>query len=371
MGMLAFFPWLAIEEPKQFAEFQLIPFHRGESPGPDTQTQAILDRILGSYYSREKQVEQAVLVRVQDHELTADLSEQERSKLFLFSELLACAGLSGRRYFWGDGYKNRHNYLLVIQSFTERQPAVSMTTRRRDGSTTSIDSLEASRIERPPHVHLSGKNPCDETLLNALLLCRGSERWEAIFEAVLNFNHANTDDSFTPELETVLMVAAFGRLFDVWKESELADRFSSSLAPSEDVLPSASGDASRFGNATSVRQAWMRDLFRLRGNHAHGRVRSPYEPHWTLRNHLLLASFAFPLSLKKELEKEGRYELAEEDLAGIDAFERLACEDHFAPGDEEEEPPWNRILRDVRLRSAARKALGLLKKPTAGDQQAT
>jgi hypothetical protein len=102
----------------------------------------------------------------------------------------------------------------------------------------------------------------------------------------------------------------------------------------------------------------VRDFFRLRGDHAHGKIAPQYRSLWTLREHLLLVSFAFPLVVKARLVLEGDYTWTDQDVATVDSFERLVCMKHFEvrDNDEEEEDddeassPWPRVLNRAETR---------------------
>jgi hypothetical protein len=66
-----------------------------------------------------------------------------------------------------------------------------------------------------------------------------------------------------------------------------------------------------------------------------------------LRDHLLLASFAFPLLLKVALAEESLYSLSEDDLFQIDLFEPLACEEHLVPVPNPHNShahPWDQVI---------------------------
>lgn len=102
--------------------------------------------------------------------------------------------------------------------------------------------------------------------------------------------------------------------------------------------------ADKMKELSEVREIWLRDLCNLRGNVAHGKIGEAYKPIWSIRNHLLLASYAFPLVLKSFLATKGVYTLTPEDQFDIDVFEQLACEEHFSDLPEDRSHPWN-IMR--------------------------
>jgi hypothetical protein len=99
-----------------------------------------------------------------------------------------------------------------------------------------------------------------------------------------------------------------------------------------------------------LRQVWIRDLHRLRGSLAHGRLSARYPSIWTPREHLILATFAFTMILKTRMVDRSIYSLTSIDVDGIDAFEQLCCAEHFAESADDEESkdlPGHRALRDA------------------------
>jgi len=358
MSMLAFFPWLEVSEPVTAGEFELLPFRRGVAPsGRGTTDQAIYDRLLAPYHSGGAPIGHATLARIAGDDLTRDRSDDERGALFVFSELLSMSGLAARDFFGlGLTYHNRDNFRLVVQGFSDDRGGAAITTRRRDGSTLNFWPGDDYRVQKPEHVSL-GRSLLDLELLKALLDSRESENWNSLYEAILSFNLSNTDSSDVSEhIEAVLLVGAFERLLGCHrgKEDDLVGRFVTILTPTENKQPGAvtflGTSARRFRNSPTVRDMWIRDFFRLRGNLAHGKIQSLYQPVWGLRNHLLLGSFVFPLVLKLVLRAAGAYGLSLTDQEAIDMFEEQACHDHFAPvadRNDSRSHPWNRVREEA------------------------
>jgi hypothetical protein len=115
----------------------------------------------------------------------------------------------------------------------------------------------------------------DEPLLQALLQAQGVETRDRLWEAIVSFNLANTDNiEMTEQVEAVLLTGAFERLLDCGHgtEDELAERFAHILAPTDDLAPSTytrlSGPdiVNRFKQSPTIRTMWIRDFFRLRGD---------------------------------------------------------------------------------------------------------
>lgn len=344
-------------------EFELLPFVRGREPGAsERDLQATCDAALSPYYTGDARIRTATLVRHADRPLTCDVSEEERTALFTFAELLAASGLAAREFFRHD-YQNRDNFLLVIQPFPESGPSgAAIRTRRRDGTTLSGWTFESYRVQRPEHV--DGSFPCtmDWALLDALLQVRDDESWPRIYDAVVGFNRANTDSpGILQSTEAVLLVGAFQRVLETKSdERRLGQKLANALAPSSNVAPGAiPALASRGAQFKTVRESWIRDFCGIRGNVAHGKLGSAYEPVWSLPNHLLLGSVAFPLVLKRELQTLGKYSFTSHDRANVDVFERLASFDHFAPREQTDPHPWD-VVREERNRLMLRRGLEAL-----------
>jgi hypothetical protein len=104
-----------------------------------------------------------------------------------------------------------------------------------------------------------------------------------------------------------------------------------------------------------VLEAWARDFCVSRGSVAHGHDYAAAKPTWSLRNHLLLATYLLPLVMKRFLAKSVTLIMRDEEIALIEAFERLACFDHFARSSQVTTPPWRRIMTEVELNLMARK----------------
>lgn len=355
MGTVAFFPWLESAEGIDTNEFSLIQFRRGEAPGGrNTELQQILDGILEPYLAGPgRPVSTATIVVLPNREVTGNLTQEDTDELFLFSEIVAFAGLARREFFgFGLCYVNHDLFTFMIQSFKAMPGAVCVETRRRDGITSNLVTPGAYKIRRP--FHIPG-NVCpvgiDTALIQALLQSRDTDRWSRYHEAIFDFNRANTDsDQITEQMELILLNGAFERLFDLrgGKEYELADRVANTLCPSMRVDPN-SGGRIRSEERSSLTEIWIRDFFRLRGNLAHGRSRPTYPSMWDIQEHLLLGSYAFPLIVKVVLAHDGLYELTEDDAFDIDVFELLASAHLFTKPKDGKSWPWDEIRSQARL----------------------
>jgi len=184
--------------------------------------------------------------------------------------------------------------------------------------------------------------------------------WQRCYEAINAFNLANTDsEAVPPHMELILLHGAFERALGAkgGDTHEFVAKLSEFLQISARVQCRTRGaiQPKPRVNEPFVLEAWARDFCVSRGSVAHGHDYAASKPTWSLRNHLLLATYLLPLVMKRVLAKSGMLVMRDEDAALIDAFECLACFDHFARSSQRTTPPWRRIMTEVELDLMARK----------------
>ncbi|MFC1628427.1 hypothetical protein ACFL3H_04880 [Gemmatimonadota bacterium] len=370
MSMLAFFPWLQTETKNSLSGFELVPYRTKSLPaGAGTEEQQTIDTIIGSYYeTAQRKVTHATILRVGDHGLLDELNEEERVTSFTFSELLTIAGLSNREFFGiGLQYSNTDQYRLFIQSFSGPEKGLSLVSRRRDGTTQDYIPRDAFREVKPHHISSSIGNQVDHDFLEALIAFQNHDQFNRLYESIVQFNLANTDDDrFRNEIEVVLIINAYQRLLNCnSKEHDIANALMEHVLPDRDIGPkerNAIADNAeldkRYTGFLTLREAWIRDLYRLRGQLAHGQLTTRFQTAWSIDEHLLLASYLFPRLLKKLMQDSSHYSLTERDLEDIDLFERLAAVKHFenlVEKEEENEFPWDKVRAEAVMDIVAKK----------------
>lgn len=306
-------------------------------------------------------VRSATIMRIAGRGITEQLDDEDIEKALRWGELIAFSGLAARNFFVQLGYTSRETFRLVVQNFSDPAEGILTLSRRRDGTSRVFVSRSAASFIQPLNAHSSGHVLFDSSLLNALLARSDQPEWGRYGEAIQGFNAASADSpDVLPETEAVNIVGAFERVFDLsrGKEDELAGKLSATLRPATTILPNNSERAKQSGTPASylkrksMREVWVRDFFQLRGGHAHGKMEPSKTSLWTLREHLLLATFAFPLVVKQLLADESYYLMTSEDRADVGAFELLLEPNHFAerlPGDMSAYP-WTTIRSESRVR---------------------
>jgi hypothetical protein len=331
---LAFFPWLALTETLDLGEFRLVPYSRAKEPfGSGSAEQRECDAVLEIYHeTRLAPIRRATLLQRNGHSLTSHVGNEEAQEIAEWGELVAFAGLSARRYFSHLNYVSRESLRLMVVGYKDPHGGIQEWRRRRDGYTNTIVSRDVAQVIRPLHAYAAGRSTIDVPLLQTLIQRRRHDGWERYLEAIRVFNAASTDDPGVPEeFEVVAIIGALERLCDLrgGDEHELATSLVKLLGITDIVSP---GTSARLGasqarvlhsNRRCMTDVWIRDFFRQRGKHAHGRNAGPMPTVWSIREHLLLGSFLFPLAVRRLLESDGSYTLSESDQLDLRAAEHL------------------------------------------------
>lgn len=355
MGALAFFPWIRLATELSVGGYSLLPFDRKrETQGDDSHTVSLL---ISRYRDHSAQpVRAAVLLSSPDRGLLQDFAEADLADVFFFAELVAFSGLAARQFFSFRGYSNRDHFRLVVQPFLEPERGVTVTTRRRDGSSTSFHTGDVYRVQPPPHV-LAEEVSIDDRLLGSLLAATGRSEWQRLYQSIVLFNEANTDRMEMPEgAELTMSYAALEQLLGLAGESPraVANRFLEhwiSAEPSRDKWRIGSSHpraVQLLAKSSGLRDAWVQDFANSRGSIAHGHHAEAYPAVWSPREHLLFAAFAIPRLLKLLLSEMGLYELSADDRLDVDVFAFLLNARHFAQDSHGTKSPWENIVSSRR-----------------------
>jgi hypothetical protein len=378
MPTLAFFPWAQIDEPFEVGGFALTPMVRAQQLGaiPAELLPAVRAVLVPYQVQPDAKLDRVPLLYRTGRGVCDDLDDDTAADLFAFRLRLAFAALAARDFFAGSSYCNSDNFELVAQGFSlELAGATAMVSRRRDGSVRNLISASARREPRPHHVASPAVMPriLDMPLLGSLEDVARNDKpaWPRLAEAIALFVGANTDSpSVTAHGELVDLVSTFGRLADSWNEDETVEWFVKALPGPSDTHLDLGGPklaTTRVQHAlqrnASVRKLWLEDAYRLRSQHAHGRVAaSPYRPIWTPREHLLLGAVALPLAVKAMLARDGSYSWSAADALLDDAFDALATLEPFAPAALPPDPegdadhyPWREVITQIQLRNFVNK----------------
>lgn len=369
MSMVAFMPWCRIDKTYEVGEIQIFPFERHEPiDGLDDAAQCRVNRILAIYKTIVgKPVDRAAFVRYGSRLLIDDLNDKEQETIHELVTLACFCGLARREYHeQGDHYCNSECFSLYIQKFDEAD-FVSLRTRRRDGHTWAVWPIADIAITIPAHCWPIQEVNLDEILLNGLVAHRAQsddKEWARWQNAISCFNQANTDgENVRYQVEWVLLCSAFQHILGAKSNAEdVAKKFAEAVVPSSPVLVgNAEHRSDRWTEADKpIRYEWMKEFYRIRGDFAHGRLQTNQPSVWNPHGHLVLAAITFPLLVRCLLNKKGRYEFTDNDLAQIDAFEKLTDKQFLKPPSNQKNSldwVWPGLVQDAKSEVLGRKAL--------------
>lgn len=359
MPQLAFFPWIALGTDIDVGDYSLTRFVRGRRPRPADGLYETLAAVLAPYRKlRDDPINHAAILTAHGRAPTDELSAEDRANLFEFAELFAFAALAARKFFWPD-FLNRDHLRLVIQAFSDPGGGALMQMRRRDGRNQSWIPGDCDTVQAPAHMSSGGhRMDFDCVLLEALLAAREKARegWPGLRQGISLFNQANTDAPDTsPDTELVLTYAAMEQILGLvsrGKQKQMPTRFADTWSPRRDIpksewRPAPPNQSWKGDKFQTLRACWADDLRDARRNLAHGNTEDREPSIWTVRQHLLLTSFAIPRLVKRILTDMDLYELTDDDHGDINALEPLLnLPDVFAKSDpdEEEQFEWRRVL---------------------------
>jgi hypothetical protein len=367
--MLLFLPWCRLNKPYQAGDIEIVPFERHKPIDRlDDATQCRVNTIMATYKTIESRpVDRAALVRCGARPPTDDLSEEEIETTRELVDLVCFSALANRAYFNPLGpYSNSDCFTLYIQKF-DRADFIAFRTRRREGQTLSGWPIDNLAITIPVQCHGVQEITLDAKLLNALTTHRSNlnnDEWGKWQNAITCFNRSNTDsESILHQAEWVLLCSGFEHLLEAAPNAnDVASGFSKTVIPSDTVL---SRNAKRRSdkwteNENQLRYEWMREFYRIRGAFAHGKLQIQQPALWNSLEHLVLATIAFPLTIKCLLQKAGLYDLSDDDRVQIDSFEPFAdTKDFLKPPSDQKgslDNYWQRICNERKSKLLFEKA---------------
>jgi hypothetical protein len=360
MPSLAFFPWLTIQEPVDFERLHLLIYKRDEKPsGPGSDLQQAIDTVLKRYMPTPSySINEAVIIKLDNREINTNFSEEDTKFLFEAKEIITAAGLSARKFFTSESYCNRDDFTLINVNYTDPPTGAVFFTRRRDGQGTHYAADSTGRVYQPLHTSNRRIN-IDVGFSEALFRARDkSKKWENYIDALFGFNQANTDDDKITEIEeVVLLMGAYHRLLGKDKEDKLAKEFIKKIGG---YLKKKAASSRRYNTKnqapqSSLGEAWLREFQQFRNIFGHGKRAVKISNKWTIKEHLLIGSYIFPLLLKVLLSEECYYTLTEDDELDFDIFEDRIDVEFFTPIQKrygQKEWLWHSIKADALIRKS-------------------
>jgi hypothetical protein len=381
MKAIAFFPWWPLKETIEVPGYKIIPFVRGKEPYvDDSASQSLVDEIIAPYKSYvsasgdSRPINNAAVVQIDDDIFIGELADDLAQDLFILAEILCISSIANIRYFTQLNYCNRTIFQLVIQRIDQDNDWLVITSRRRDGKAQNLTGKKDASIPIPEQARttIAGVQ-LDSPFAASLLKAKNQldlDTWLEIYDAILYFNLANTDSSdMAIQSELILTVSSMERI--VGSKGKINGLIRGVMNTIQtfcklDELPEGRIDRQvrkRFKKAESAEEVWLRDIYNVRGNLAHGKKSHKYASVWSPWEHLLLGAHFVPLLVKSRLASQKLYSLTAEDEVKIRAFPRLLIEglepDDVDELDTEPQSKWDSIISSEGMRRAHREALKL------------
>lgn len=369
-------PWLQVKELTQVGPILLAPYVRTKEPGISGYfPQAAYDGVMGRYgdlaYGGQKEkitpVRHATIATWPGDDADTEIGVEEGSERLIDGQFLTFSALSNRRYGHCD-YINSDTLTMVGQPFNLSAPAsLTVRSRMRNGYLYNhIGMSEGIPVHmRPMHATSNYRANFDAQLFSALVEARKSPLHNILRDAILLFNQANTDSpTMTPNLEVVMLKAAYETLFEISHDKkEFRQAFSRHFenTPRSQEWPEGAITEQTWrtrwpNNVHRPLDAWSQDFCNVRNSNAHGSS-GPVkhdDPVWSLGNHLMFASWMFPLVVKQLLANAGLFKLCRTDRDYQEQFEKFFAEDILSLTSFEKNY-WTEIDEEISMTDVARR----------------
>ena len=364
--LLAFMPWLALQESVAIGNVSFIPFSVSDGDAGDIFADFKDDviRILSGFHNMQgNSITQCTLIYI-DNSNPCD-PEINIRMLLDAAHLLAFAGITQNEYCVNLGsYINSSCFETVFQKFVMGDEFMALNIRRRDGSHYSMGHKHGEVKFSMPH-------PCsnvrfdkfDLNLLKSLshVLQDNTSLTKRVLQSIWLFDEACSDShTIALEREVFLFASAFEQLLDSEKSYQLTQHIGELL---EDYGSVVVEDSNRYRNVILTRdyedaekkwhltRKWIQELYQLRGYYTHGFDNSERTWGWNILEHTLIAAFVFPLAVKLLLAQESKYTLNETDKVHCGAIDKLLdAQDWFTPSDPSRPLcTWQKTISDYRF----------------------
>jgi hypothetical protein len=342
--LVIFMPFLRMKEGHTIGGIEFLPLRDAEGAvtAPLASAEKPLSIILSGYVDRHgKPLDNCVVATIPGRGW--DLDRADGPAVMWAASLLFLASWATSHYFprFGGPYTNSTTFRVTGQGFKGDVPVfIAIVARRRDGSSWDGGYKHgAFKFNIPVQCSVRDAVDVDEPFLAALDKANsaGSATIQRLRSALPFVELANTDDDLqTEHAEAILMGAAFEQLLARDGKYEMAKAFgtlvekfgSETVATAQKLRPDIEIDTSDAARAAAqpkwwVHRKWLKELYDLRSSMVHEGGHDAHKWGWQLNEHLVMAAFVFPLTIKMLLEQEGHYALSSADEAQCKAIDKL------------------------------------------------
>lgn len=367
--LVVFLPFLRLKAGHSIAGVDFIPLRDHETRVPDAvkDAETPLLKILSTYVDRHgKRLDNCVVATIPGKGW--DLDRKDGPPIMWGSQLLFLAAWATSHYFprFGGPYTNSSVFRVFGQGYKGAEPVhITLSSRRRDGSNWDGGYRHGKFTASVPlQVSIKDVTEVDEPFLAALdrAYAAKSKTIVRLRTALPFVQLANTDDDVMSEhAEAILMGSAFEQVFATEKKRELTTAFgdllkrhgSVTVADAQKTRPDINihPDYAATQPTWWVHQKWIEELYDLRSSAVHDGGHGQRKWGWSLNEHLVMAAYAFPLTVKLLLAAEGHYTLTSADETQWKSIDKLLGVTGW-DGDEDSEEDngraWHKIVSDAK-----------------------
>jgi hypothetical protein len=337
--IVAFLPWVTLPEEVALGGFRFIPLetHTIQSLFTDGPAATSIAAMLRAYVDiQNNPITSCTFIAKARLERPWYVPEGELPAAFSAARTLALGAMSEQRFFEGHlaPHINATAFRAVAQRISPPTTRIAVSIVRRDGELWigGWDFGEAL-FQEPLQVHGTKCPDIPNRFVAALEQARRNENeiWDLIEASLPIWLLGNGEDSTLSHDACVTLCAiAFERLLRPERNAlEFAKAFArvwspfqrTSLSTARRVKPD-----SRFEDeqqSWSVIQKWARELYEERNVFSHHRRHDDLTTNWQPWQHLVLAAYAYPLTIKLLLEQAGLYRLSADERGCCYALDAL------------------------------------------------
>lgn len=362
MNTLSILPWLTIPKDITIGKYQLIQYKKGLLPGGELQN--IIDRKIDSYWIHKTlEIKECTILKKRFCNILKYYSEDDIEEAIRFAELLSFSSLANRSFFTNGKYCNKTDFTINIINFGEDSEYVSFLSNRRDGSTTTGIPNAYLKIIKPFYTNTDAINCLNKDFVVTLNRLEGNPIFYELYESILLYNLGNSDSNeIRPQMEVILLCSAFERLLGIetGRKKDLIEKANDILIKKFSKLTRNSQKVKKrtdYWKDKSLFEIWFNDFYDLRNDFAHGKLKTEKISSWSVKEHLILASYIFPLLFICVLVKEKKYTLNNTDILRLDSIEEILDLNIFKELSAIENHPWIDALSKIALETGNIKGL--------------
>jgi hypothetical protein len=367
---IIFLPFLRIKKGCVIAGVEFLPLRDADGKVPDVLQTAVrpLTTILSGYVDMDGNAfTNCVVATIPGRGW--DLPRDDFDTVRWASSLLFLASWARNEYFptFSGPYVNSTAFRPVGQGFVGDEPTyIAVVARRRDGSTTNGGYEHGEFKFNPPlQCSLNDTITIDEPFLAALETAgaANSPVLERLRYALPYVSLANTDDDLMDQrAEAILIGSAFeqalggpGNAYGLGRKFGALFKACGSVTveDAKKARPGIEIDTSKPEYAAAqpkwwVHRKWLEELYDVRSKAVHKGHHQERSWGWSIAEHLVMAAYVFPLTVKSLLEREGHYTFGDNDRLRCRTIDKLLSATDWAKPVRRQIRTWNSIIADLR-----------------------